>query len=87
VNSKSFNHKFGLPGKRQPLNETFKGTEHLGMFAGHGKSIGAICNPADFSGVVEVGPGCWGPRTVGLPLTWSSQIASRWTSQPSTPGS
>jgi len=62
VHSKSFNHKFGLPGKRQPLNETFKGTEHLGMFAGHGKSIGAICNPADFSGVVEVEPGVLGPR-------------------------
>jgi hypothetical protein len=62
VHSKSFNRKFGLPGKRQPLNESFKGSEHLGMFAGHGKSIGAICNPADFSGVVEVEPGVLGPR-------------------------
>ena len=61
VHSKSFGHKF-FPGKRQPLNETFKGTEHLGMFGGHGKSIGAICNPADFSGVVEVEPGVLGPR-------------------------
>jgi hypothetical protein len=37
-------------------------TEHLGIYAGHGKSIGAICNSSDFSGVVEVEPGVLGPR-------------------------
>jgi hypothetical protein len=63
IHSKSHGRKIGLSAKRQPLNEHFRGTEHLGIFAGHGKSIGAICNPADFSGVVEVEPGILGPRT------------------------
>jgi hypothetical protein len=41
--------------KRQPLTASFQGTEHLGAesgFAPHG--VGAICDPADFTGVVEV---------------------------------
>jgi hypothetical protein len=33
------------------------------MFAGHSpKNIGAICDPAMFSGVIEVPPGILGPR-------------------------
>jgi hypothetical protein len=60
--AKSFGHKFGSPAKRQPLTGTFRGTEHLGGYGGHGKSIGAICDPAAFSGVVEVAPGVLGPR-------------------------
>jgi hypothetical protein len=48
--------------KRQPLTGTFQGVEHLGAYKGHGpKHVGAICNPADFSGVVEVPPGVLGP--------------------------
>jgi hypothetical protein len=62
VHSKSFGQKIGPGEKRQPLNDDFRGTEHLGIFAGHGKSIGAVCNPSDFSGVVEIGPGVLGPR-------------------------
>lgn len=62
MHSKSFGQKMGATQKRQPLDENFKGTEHLGMSVGHGKSIGAVCNPADFAGVVEVEPGILGPR-------------------------
>jgi hypothetical protein len=60
--SKSFNHKMSSS-KRQPLTEAFKGCEHLGMNAGHGpKTIGAICDPAMFTDVIEVPPGILGPR-------------------------
>lgn len=53
--------------KRQPLTGTFRGTEHLGASYGHGpKSVGAICDPAAFSGVLEVGPGVLGPRDGGV---------------------
>jgi hypothetical protein len=43
-----------LKAERQPLNDTFRGTVHLGRYAGHGKSIVAICDPNAFDGVVEV---------------------------------
>jgi hypothetical protein len=62
VHSKSFNHKMSSS-KKQPLTRAFKRFEHLGMFGGHSpKNIGAICDPAMFSGVVEVPPGILGPR-------------------------
>ena len=49
--------------KRQPLTRHFQGTESLGIFGGHGpKSVGAVCDPNDFSGVVEVGRGVLGPK-------------------------
>jgi hypothetical protein len=58
---KSFGHKH-LSRKLQPLMGTFRGTEHLGGNAGHGpKHVGAICNPADFTAVVEVASGVLGP--------------------------
>jgi hypothetical protein len=53
--SKSFGMKV-LEQKRQPLTGAFKGTEHLGAHAGHGVSIGAVCDPAAFTNVVEVAP-------------------------------
>ena len=63
--SKSRGHK-ALSGaqKRQPLaSGTFRGVEHLGMYAGHGpKTVGAVCEPTMFSGVMEVPPGILGPR-------------------------
>jgi hypothetical protein len=59
--SKSYGQTYFVR-KRQALNESFRGTEHNGTFAGHGKGAGAICNPKDFSGVIEVGPGILGPR-------------------------
>ena len=47
--------------KRQPLTGTFKGTESMGLNSGYGpKSVGAICDPTAFAGVVEVGPGILG---------------------------
>jgi hypothetical protein len=62
--SKTFNDKkMGPPQKRQPLTGTFRGTEHLGGYGGHApKAVGAICDPAAFSGIVEVPPGLLGPR-------------------------
>jgi hypothetical protein len=58
---KSHDHKM-LADKRQALN-AFRGCEHLGMFGGHGpKSVGAICDPNKFSGIVEVPDGILGPK-------------------------
>ena len=63
---KSYGHKF-LPHKCQPLTGTFRGTEDLGYFSGYGpKSVGAICDPAAFSQVVEVAPGVLGPSHGGV---------------------
>ncbi len=60
---KSYGRTVFEPIKCQPLTGAFKGTEHLGAFAGHGPTcVGAICEPSAFSGVVEVKPGVLGPR-------------------------
>ena len=62
MHMKSFGHKRASK-KLQRLTGAFKGTEHLGSQMGHGpKGVGAICDPADFSGLVEVVPGILGPR-------------------------
>jgi hypothetical protein len=51
------------PQKRQPLTGAFRGSEHLGVYGGHfPKSVGAICDPMAFSGVVEVARGVLGPN-------------------------
>src|SRR5262245_23069895 len=48
--------------KRQPP-ASIKGAEHLGAYGGFGpKSIGAVCDPADFTGVFEAPAGVLGPR-------------------------
>ncbi len=56
--------------KRQPLTEAFRESEHLGLYAGHGKSSGAVCDPTAFDGVVVVEPGILGPKdgSVGVDL-------------------
>jgi hypothetical protein len=84
--SKSFGHKFDLKQqKRQRLTGAFRGTEHLGAYAGHGpKGVGAICDPTAFSGVVEVAPGVLGPRDGAVvvdlvepgcePMAWHAAI-------------
>jgi hypothetical protein len=60
---KSHGRRVLPPVKRQPWTAAFRGTENLGTFAGYGpKSIGAICDPTAFSGVVEIAPGILGPR-------------------------
>jgi ribosomal protein L30 len=51
-----------FPNKGQPLIGAFRGTEHLGAYAGHSpKSVGAVCDPKAFSGVMEILPGVLGP--------------------------
>jgi hypothetical protein len=60
---KSYDEKIFPPKQFQPLTGKFKGTVSLGAFGGYGpKGVGAICDPADFSGIVEVPPGVLGPR-------------------------
>jgi ribosomal protein L30 len=60
---KSHGRKVMTAMRGQPLKGVFRGTEHLGAFAGHGpKSVGAVCDPNAFSGVMEVPPGVLGPR-------------------------
>ena len=48
--------------KRQPLTASFQGREHLGAYAGHGKSTGAVCDPSAFDEVAIVEPDILGPR-------------------------
>jgi hypothetical protein len=61
LHTKSFDHKSLPPQKRQPLTGKFQGTEHLGMYKGHGpKGVGAVCDPTTFSGIVEVASGVLG---------------------------
>jgi hypothetical protein len=56
--------------KGQPLTAAFKGSEHLGLYGGHGKGSGAVCDPTAFDGVVIVEPGILGPShgSVGVDL-------------------
>jgi large subunit ribosomal protein L30 len=54
--------KTTFPRKGQPLTGAFRGTEHLGAYGGHSpRSVGAVCNPKAFSGVMFVPPGVLGP--------------------------
>jgi hypothetical protein len=63
MHSKSFGRVFSAGLKLQLLTGPFHGTAHLGIYGGHGpKTVGAICDPAVFSGVVEFPPGVLGPR-------------------------
>jgi hypothetical protein len=62
LHTKSYGEKV-IARKNQPLAGTFRGSEDLGSYAGHGpKGAGAICDPTAFSGVVRVLPGVLGPR-------------------------
>ena len=64
---KSYDRKVLPSQKFQPLTGKFRGSEHLGVYYGHlPKSVGGICDPRDFSGVVEVPPGVLGPRHGGI---------------------
>ena len=67
MHMKSYDHKVLPPQRRQPLTGAFRGSEHLGTYYGHApKSVGAICEPTAFSGVVEVAPNVLGPRQGGV---------------------
>jgi hypothetical protein len=60
---KSWDRKVLPPQKRQPLTGPFKGCEPLMQYAGHfPKTVGAVCDPTAFTGVVEVSSGILGPR-------------------------
>ena len=62
LDMKSYGSKVFTSDRRQPLNGTLRGSEHLGTYFGYGpKSVGAICDPMAFAGVVEVSPDVWGP--------------------------
>jgi hypothetical protein len=76
-----------FPKKRQPLTAEFRESEHLGIFMGHGKSSGAVCDPSAFNGLVIVEPGILGPKhgSVGVDLiaagyerTWEQDIANHF---------
>jgi hypothetical protein len=59
--AKSFGHKLQVE-QRQRLDGNFRGTEHLGAYGGYGpKTVGAICDPSAFAGVVEAPSGILGP--------------------------
>jgi hypothetical protein len=63
LHMKSYDETVLPPMKCQPLTGKFKGTVSLGAFGGYGpKGVGAICDPKDFSGIVEVPSGVLGPR-------------------------
>jgi ribosomal protein L30 len=74
-----------FPKKGQPLTGAFRETEHLGAFGGHcPKSLGAVCDPKAFTGVMEVPPGVLGPldgvvivdlvEPNGEPLFWPNVV-------------
>jgi hypothetical protein len=72
---------------RQPLTEAFKESEHIGLYMGHGKSTGAVCDSQAFDGVVIVGAGILGPKhgSIGFDLvapgyeaTWERDFADRF---------
>jgi hypothetical protein len=47
--------------KQRP--DSIEGTEHIGVYGGYGpKAVGAVCDPADFTGVFEAPAGILGPR-------------------------
>lgn len=88
--NKSFGRKDLPPQKLQPLTGPFQGTmEFPQMWGFTPKGTGAICNPAAFSGIVEVAPGVLGPREgcVGVFLvepgieppdyTWAYEIVTQ----------
>jgi hypothetical protein len=90
LHMKSHNRKAVTPQKRQPLTGPFRGTEDLGIDGGYTpKGVGAICDPAAFSGVVEVPSGVLGPRhgAVGVALvepghappdyTWGHEVVTQ----------
>jgi hypothetical protein len=87
---KSFGRKFEPAQKRQPLTGVFKGTEHLGSFGGHfPKTLGAKCDPKDFTGVIEVLPELldlntaqWSGPTVANQRNGSAGLQTRSNSLP-----
>jgi hypothetical protein len=84
-----FHHKIDgrtFPEKQLPrLDQPFKGTVNLSAWGGHGpKTVGAVCDPDVFAGVVELPPDVLGPGggriVVDLveplcdPITWPGEL-------------
>jgi hypothetical protein len=76
--------------KRQPLTGAFRGVEHMGTSAGFApRGVGAVCDPLDFSGVVEVPAGVLGPVAGSIavdlvepgreptPIPWTRIVAQK----------
>lgn len=62
LHMKSHGHKVLTPEKHQPLRGAFRGCVSLGCLSGFGpKSVGAICDPTAFSGIVKLEPNVLGP--------------------------
>jgi hypothetical protein len=78
LHNKSYG-KAPFPKKRQPLTADFRDSENLGVFMGHGKRSGAVCDPSAFDGLVIVEPGILGPKhgSVGIDLIAAGE-ESRW---------
>jgi len=65
VHMKSYDEKM-VTNQCQPLT-AFRGTEDLGYYAGHDpKSVGEVCHPTDFNGLVRVPPGILMPDNGGI---------------------
>jgi hypothetical protein len=61
--SKSFGDRARTIKTLQPPREDFRGAVQLGIYAGHDPlKEGIPCDPAEFSGLVEVPSGVLGPR-------------------------
>lgn len=68
LHMKGHGHKF-LAQKRQPLAGPFRGAQSLGTYYGHGpKGVGAVCDPAAFSGIVRVPAGFLGLTQGGVQI-------------------
>lgn len=64
-------HNVPMLPQRKQRPGSIRGCEPLGSFGGYGpKTVGAICDPSDFSGVLEIPAGILGPRngTVAVDL-------------------
>jgi hypothetical protein len=56
-------HDRAMLSQQRQRPDSIKGSEHLGAYGGYApRAIGAVCDPADFTGVFEAPPGILGPR-------------------------
>ena len=82
LHRKSRGRKVFPPKKRQPLTGVFRGCEPIFMYGSFApKSVGAVCDPTDFTGVVEVAPCILGPRdgTVAVDLVEPGHMPTDYT--------
>jgi hypothetical protein len=76
LHMKTYNRKVFPSQKRQPLDGVFRGSEHLGAYYGHApKAVGALYDPACYSGIFSLPSGILGPKdggiTVDLSRAWA----------------